>query len=239
MVDSCKDTILAALANIERAQKVLGVARKQEQEVFARETLAIAIALREKRNEYTVDQDFQQYLKSNGLTEKLSHQDRAALINMGRYLDLAKKTLAVTERRSWERVWREEIKPVVDMPSTEVRRFTHARKPVETSKLPELKVIPIKPKFPIPIDIEDQINRHMKTMMGASAELVILMDHHGNGIIPMMLQEMYQGLQAHRKEVTQLMEDIKKVIPDPTEPLPVCHIVEAEYEAFRKKLQGK
>jgi hypothetical protein len=59
------------------------------------------------------DRAFGAALTLSGL-DKISKDDRAALLDMARYPDIAKAVLATTERTSWRNIWRKEIKPQVD-----------------------------------------------------------------------------------------------------------------------------
>jgi putative transposase len=64
-----------------------------EQKEFARCTMEMARALYAKRTEFEADLDFHQYLETCGIAELLAHNQRAALINIGRYAHISENIL--------------------------------------------------------------------------------------------------------------------------------------------------
>ena len=83
-------------------------------EEWTKATLTLAERLYEARNRFGDNQGFSDWLAANSLgKETLSHQDRAALINIGEHIDVARDIIEKSDRRSWRLVWDKEIKKVV------------------------------------------------------------------------------------------------------------------------------
>jgi hypothetical protein len=75
-------------------------------------TMELVQVLDEARKEHPSDQEFGGWLSSKGYGEdRISSQDRAALLNMALNLDLTREILKQTIRRSWRLIWEEEIQP--------------------------------------------------------------------------------------------------------------------------------
>jgi hypothetical protein len=79
-------------------------------------TMKLAKALLAGRELHQNDNNaFGSWLDATGLGEDLiSHIDRAALISMAEHAEIAERVLAITTRRSWQHIWREEIAPEVE-----------------------------------------------------------------------------------------------------------------------------
>src|SRR6185369_17700243 len=92
----------------------------------------LAAALAEGRSRFGSDNEFSHWLV-DAKFQDISHQDRAALINMAANLPLARIMLAETQRFSWRLIWSEEMQA----------RFTSAGKPETGEELPENAPIPI------------------------------------------------------------------------------------------------
>jgi hypothetical protein len=97
-------TILAE--RIARAwARVAGV-----KEQWVEGTLELAVAITDARDRFPSDRQFAQWLAENEL-DNFSRDDRAALIQMARHLDVARIVLQETQRTSYQWIWREEIEP--------------------------------------------------------------------------------------------------------------------------------
>jgi len=79
---------------------------------FAESTMRLAHALRAAREFFSDNSSFGKWMSENGL-DVISHQDRAALINMAINEELSKEVLLETRRRSWQLVWVKEIQPKI------------------------------------------------------------------------------------------------------------------------------
>ena len=101
-------------------------------------SLQMAEALREGREAVPANISFREWLKQNNL-DFLSHHDRAALINLGENLALARVVLTETDHKSYERIW-----------AQNKSRFTSARK------------TPIKRKTRTTLPGQGMVNRIMK-----------------------------------------------------------------------------
>lgn len=75
--------------------------------------LALALELKAGRDEFDNNSAFSEWLDANGCSDLVPH-DRAALLNMADHIDMARKVLEVTKRRSVRLIWDEEIKPLVN-----------------------------------------------------------------------------------------------------------------------------
>lgn len=85
-------------------------------------SLELAQALAEGRKQFPADRAFGQWLTDNE-HDHVNHQDRAALIGLAVDLDLARKVLTDTTRRSYQLIWNE----VQD-------RFTRTSKPTKPKR---------------------------------------------------------------------------------------------------------
>jgi hypothetical protein len=74
------------------------------------------------------DRAFGAWLKANPPLDKISPNDRVALLNMARYPKETAEALDTTEKTSWYTIWNDEIKPKVKPPST---IFTRPSKDVD------------------------------------------------------------------------------------------------------------
>ena len=74
-------------------------------------TIELAKSLAAARAHFSANQAFHGWISRAGI--KISPNDRAALINMGRNLPRTRIVLAQTERRSWQLIWRHEIAPLL------------------------------------------------------------------------------------------------------------------------------
>jgi hypothetical protein len=75
-------------------------------------TLELINILHDARQTFGPDQDFGKWLTESGYGEnRISRQDRAALLKMALNLADTRKALEETHRRSWRCIWEEEIQP--------------------------------------------------------------------------------------------------------------------------------
>jgi hypothetical protein len=73
--------------------------------------------LYDARQHFPADQEFGKWLDGNGYgEERITRNDRAALLNMALNLDVTREVLAETHRRSWRLIWEEEIQPRLHSP---------------------------------------------------------------------------------------------------------------------------
>jgi hypothetical protein len=109
----------SALTNIKSKldlvwAKIQG-ARQQEAEghkLWIEGTLELINILDDARKRLGSDQAFGKWLTDNGYGEtRIKRQDRAALLNMALDLNVTRKVLEQTHRRSWRLIWEEEIQP--------------------------------------------------------------------------------------------------------------------------------
>jgi len=81
-----------------------------------KEWIAATIELAEKlaaaRARFKANRQFNHWLVEN--CEFLPRNDRAALIGMGRNLELTRTVLATTHRRSWRLIWEDQIQPQLE-----------------------------------------------------------------------------------------------------------------------------
>jgi hypothetical protein len=75
-------------------------------------TLELINILDDARQRYPSDQEFGKRLTDIGYGEnRITRNDRSALLNMAEYPDLTREVLEQTYRRSWRLIWEEEIQP--------------------------------------------------------------------------------------------------------------------------------
>jgi hypothetical protein len=74
--------------------------------------MALAITLADARSMFPSDQAFSSWLVEHEL-DRISPEDRKALINIGTYPDISRRVLRSRVSRSLERIWRKEILPVL------------------------------------------------------------------------------------------------------------------------------
>lgn len=97
--------------------------------MFVEGTLAVAQSLADARDYLEDDRSFGRWVDAIPKLAALNHNDRAALINMGRFPDLAAQALEITTRSSWRLIW-EEMKAFVPTGQAHRRRrFPSAGKP--------------------------------------------------------------------------------------------------------------
>jgi hypothetical protein len=73
-------------------------------------TLELIAILDSARERLGPDQAFGAWLTDNGYGEnRISRDDRSALLNMALHLDVTREVLEQTHRRSWQLIWREEV----------------------------------------------------------------------------------------------------------------------------------
>jgi hypothetical protein len=75
-------------------------------------TVDVICVLHEARLRLASDKEFGKWLADSGYGEhRISRQDRAALLNMAINLDVTRRVLWETRRRSYRHIWTEEIQP--------------------------------------------------------------------------------------------------------------------------------
>jgi hypothetical protein len=114
--DNCGGDLVPKLSLDELASDIrdafLTCVRARED--WTKATLKLAERLYEARSHFPSNQDFSDWLAREGFgKDVLNHQDRAALINIGEHIDVARDIIEKTDRRSWRLVWDREIKNVV------------------------------------------------------------------------------------------------------------------------------
>jgi hypothetical protein len=116
-----KNKLDLAWEKIESGRQQEDEGRKQRIEG----TLELAKILLDLRLRFPADREFGERLTKNGYGEnRISRQDRAALINMAEHPDLAREVLEQTHRQSYRLIWEEEIQPEL-----EKRRLPSAGQP--------------------------------------------------------------------------------------------------------------
>src|SRR5947209_7071055 len=75
-------------------------------------TIQLARSLAAARDRFSSNQEFHDWLIKN--CDFLTRNDRAALIGMGRNLELARTVLASTQSRTWRLIWDNEMRPQLD-----------------------------------------------------------------------------------------------------------------------------
>jgi hypothetical protein len=102
-----KSSLRRALDAWRNADDVLQVSRGQ----WVAATLDVAVALKAARD-YCGGDDraFGIWLVENGCDD-FGHQDRAALINIGEHIEVARKVLSETTSQSVRLIWEDEVKP--------------------------------------------------------------------------------------------------------------------------------
>jgi hypothetical protein len=104
-----------ALTTIEQAQTTIEQGRAQWREA----TVTLAAALMKGRELHQDDdRAFGAWLKANDPLDKISANDREALLAMARYPEATDEALAKTKKTSWYTLWRLEISPKVEPPPT-------------------------------------------------------------------------------------------------------------------------
>jgi hypothetical protein len=73
--------------------------------------LRMARALAEAREQFSDNRAFSKWVKVSDLP--LSKESRQALVQMGRHPEVTRSILMISKRRSYETIWRRELKPAV------------------------------------------------------------------------------------------------------------------------------
>jgi hypothetical protein len=113
-------------ANLDAAWTKITDGRQEEAEghkLWIEGTLELINILHDACESAGNDQAFGRWLRETGYGERITHQDRAALLNMARDLQVTREVLQLTDRRSWRLIWEEEIRP----------RFTNAGQPADSA----------------------------------------------------------------------------------------------------------
>ena len=102
-----------------------GLQREAEgRKLWVEGTLELIQILDKARGDFASDQEFGRWLKQKG--PPINEMDRKAYLNMALNMDLTRKILEQTERRSPQLIWREEIQP----------KLVSANQPAETNGEP-------------------------------------------------------------------------------------------------------
>jgi len=133
-----------------------GLQREAEgRKLWVEGTLELIQILDKARGDFASDQEFGRWLKQKG--PPINEMDRKAYLNMALNMDLTRKILEQTERRSPQLIWREEIQPklvsanqpavtngktieeepVVEKPTRRPRRARGAKKEASGERKPE------------------------------------------------------------------------------------------------------
>jgi hypothetical protein len=100
-------------ANLDLAWEKVENGRKQEtdgRKLWMEGTFDFINILHEERQRYPSDQAFGKRLTDIGYGEnRITRQDRSALLNMALHPDATREVLEQTHRRSWRHIWEEEI----------------------------------------------------------------------------------------------------------------------------------
>jgi hypothetical protein len=103
-----KDNLDLAWVKIQNALQQEDEGRK----LWIEGTLELINILDDARNRLGSDQEFGTWLTNNGYGEnRITRHDRSALLNMARDLNVTRKVLEQTHRRSWRHIWEDEIQP--------------------------------------------------------------------------------------------------------------------------------
>jgi hypothetical protein len=103
-----KSNLDLAWAKVQNALQLEAEGRKQ----WIEGTLELINILHDARQRHPSDQAFGKWLADSGYGEdRITRNDRSALLNMAEYPDLTRKVLEQTHRRSWRLIWEEEIQP--------------------------------------------------------------------------------------------------------------------------------
>jgi hypothetical protein len=102
---------------------------------WIQETLRLARLLVEGRQRFPSNDAFGKWIDSIKGLSLLSHQDRAALIQLGKWPAITRDVLEKTRRNSWREIWDKEAKRVIE-PSggSRTRRLTSAGKTAEANE---------------------------------------------------------------------------------------------------------
>jgi hypothetical protein len=93
--------------------------------------------LQDARERFSSDQAFGKWLTDSGYGEdRITRQDRAALLNMAEHPDLTREVLEQTHRRSWRHIWEKEVQP----------RLPHVGQPADAETPEETPTVTRRPK---------------------------------------------------------------------------------------------
>jgi hypothetical protein len=110
-------------AQLVRRVRAAVTAFVKNRDDFPAVTLALARELWAARQEVGGDDSaFGAWLAAHRLTDKITPQDRAALVQLGQHAKVAAKVLRQTSSRSVRLIWEQEVRPVVEP----WRAFTNA-----------------------------------------------------------------------------------------------------------------
>src|SRR5262245_66101365 len=102
-------------SNLDHAWVKIQDALQQEAEghkLWVDGTLELINILDDARKRLGSDQAFGTWLTDNGYDEnRITRHDRSALLNMALDLNVTREVLEQTNRRSWQLIWQEDIKP--------------------------------------------------------------------------------------------------------------------------------
>src|SRR6516164_6338961 len=146
-----KSKLELAWGKIENGKKQDAEGRK----LWIEGTLELIQILDKAREDFASDKEFGHWLKQKG--PPINEMDRKAYLNMALNMDLTRKILEQTERRSPQLIWREEIQPklvsanqpavtngktieeepVVEKPTRRPRRARGAKKEASGERKPE------------------------------------------------------------------------------------------------------
>ena len=76
-------------------------------------TLELINILDDARKRLGSDQAFGTWLSDSGYGDRIKRHDRTALLNMALHLNVTRKVLEQTNRRSWRLIWEEEVQPLL------------------------------------------------------------------------------------------------------------------------------
>jgi hypothetical protein len=100
------DQLAEAWRKIEDGQYLVGEGRGD----WIQGTLELISILDDARKRYPADQEFGDFV-ANAFGDRVTRDNRSALLNMAQYPDLTHEVLEKTERVSWRMIWLEEIQP--------------------------------------------------------------------------------------------------------------------------------
>jgi hypothetical protein len=96
------------IVSLRQAYKRVAMAGEE----YIEATLAYALLLLEARRRHPSDHAFGVWLAEHDLDD-VPKNERAALLHIAEYPDLFRDRMAVSPRRSWELMWREEMQPLI------------------------------------------------------------------------------------------------------------------------------
>src|SRR6516162_8383217 len=102
-----KSKLDLALVKIQNALQQEAEGRK----LWIEGTLELINILDDARKRLGSDQAFGKWLTDNGYGDRITRNDRRALLNMAEHPQHTREVLNQTHRRSWRLIWEEEIQP--------------------------------------------------------------------------------------------------------------------------------